>query len=545
MAGKYLPEAFLLKARKLNKGNPYAENFIKIYLDPDADGRNYTEIHVTPLNTVCDKWQEIPWRKDVSERMGIKFPKEGARIHPEWNVPGMKTATHIDGSLNDPYDIDKGWTVEVAIPFASLKHLSKTQKSPPEVGDSWKCHLGRRYAPYYGAKASYWTWPVIGEKDCHVPDRWGAIVFAGSNKKTPPNIDKTMQELNAAAKKAPADFAALPKGNFKWKALWAYQLKNHKEADNLIKLTTAMNCNVIIVRTAALGKADAVKYLIEQAHKNNIKIHSWFVNLRAGKEFAKKHPELLQKIRDWEDENIKLPRVDPGRTNVHSGNWLCPDHGLTEYEKNIIRETFQEFDFDGFAFDYVGYRNYYACFCDYSLRKRQEFADKHPELSAVEIMRQFSENCLVNYVTEVRNFIKTLKPNTEFSIHIYPDFDLNPVYGNRLPVEYCGQTIAWFYKPFWSYGKIYDTCMQYKAAEGKFVKYNKFVPFLGVYEQDKLKTPGRLRTEIRIAGLAKNGTIMFAFDKIFLKHPELVKIVAEELNSNPTIKTVQKANETP
>ena len=143
-------------------------------------------------------------------------------------------------------------------------------------------------------------------------------------------------------------------------------------------------------------------------------------------------------------------------------------------------------------------------------------------------MLRFSEESLVRYVTEVREFVKSLKPSTEFSIHIYPDFDLNPAYGNRLPVEYCGQTIAWFYKPFWSYGKVYDTCIKYKSAQGKFFKYNKFVPFIGVYDKDKLKTPERLRTEIRIAGLAENGTIMLAFDKTFMKHPELVKIVAEE-----------------
>ncbi|MDD5599153.1 MAG: family 10 glycosylhydrolase [Victivallaceae bacterium] len=544
MAGNFLPDVLLLKKRKYKEKFSYTENLIKIYLDPDNDGKNYTETHVNPSNIVCDKWQETPWRKKVCERMGIKRPSDGVKIHPDWNCPGMKTAVHIDGTLNDPYDVDNGWTVEVAIPFESLKFLSDTQNFPPRPGDVWRIHLGRRYAPCYGADASYWTWPVIGEGDCHTPDRWGYAVFAGPNKKTMENAYPAMPKLNVSAQKAPMNFAGLPKAAFNWKALWSDQIKTHKEADELIRLTKVMNCNVIIVYTADSGKAvyessflkydkgieaGTLKYLIEQAHKNNIKVHSWFVNLRTDAEFAKKHPELLQKCRDWEDENAKLPRIDPGRANVHTGNWLCPDRGLTEYEKKIIGEIFSNFDFDGFAFDYVGYRNYYACFCDYSRQRRQEFADKHPDISVIEIMRRFSEESLVKYVTEVREFVRSLKPSAEFSIHIYPDFDLNPVYGNRLPVESCGQTIAWFYKPFWSYGKVYDTCMKYKNAQGKFVKYNKFVPFVGVYDRDKLKTPERLRTEIRIAGLAENGTIMLASDRIFRRHPELVKVVAEEL----------------
>ncbi len=338
----------------------------------------------------------------------------------------------------------------------------------------------------------------------------------------------------------------LAKGNFEWKALWARPIKTHKEADDLISLTKTMKCNVLIIYTEGRGKAmygskilslekkieeDTLKYLIGQAHKDNIGIYAWVVNLSVSPEFAEKHPELMQKVGVGEEDSAKLPKVNPDRENIHGGNWLCPDHGLTEYEKSIFSEVIREFDFDGLALDYIGYRNYYGCFCEYSVAKRQEFADKHPELSELEIMRQFSEDSLVRYTGEIRDSVKTMKKDIKFTIHIYPDFDLNPAYGNRLPVEYCGQTIAWFYKPFWEYGKIYDICMMYKKAEGKFVGYNKFVPFIGAYPDDKLKSEERLRKEIRIAGLASNGTIMFAFAQTFLKHPELAKIVADELSN--------------
>lgn len=545
MAGSQLPLSFMMKARDFKETSSYTENSVNVYIDPDNDGRNYLEMHVNPRNAVCDKWQETPWSKAVCKRMGIAYP-EKTEIHPLWNCPGLKTATHIDGTLNDPYDVDRGWTAEIAIPFESLKHLAPTQNFPPKSGDTWRLLLARRYASCPSGDAAYWTWPSIGEKSCHAPDRWGHATFMETNP-SGTHEEINLAAIDAAAKEEPKALKDIPKGDFKWKALWSSTVKNKAEADDLIKLTKAMNCNVIIIYAEGSGiaayssefldkakdiESGTLEYLISHAHMNNMKIHAWAVNLRVSSEFAKRQPEFLQKARDLEDENAKLPSVDPGRANAHTGSWLCPDQGLTEYERNVLCEMFMKFDFDGLALDYVGYRNYYACFCDHSIQKRQEFADRHPELSSVEILRQFSEDALVSYVTEVRNAVKTIKPNAEFSIHIYPDFDLNPAYANRLPVEYCGQTIAWFYKPFWSYGKVYDTCMGYKAAEGKFMDYNKFVPFVGVYPDDKLKSAERLRKEIRIAALSGNGTIMLAFAETFMKHSELAEIVAQELSSD-------------
>ena len=36
------------------------------------------------------------------------------------DIPGLKTAVHIDGTLNKDDDVDNGYSVEVAIPLASI-----------------------------------------------------------------------------------------------------------------------------------------------------------------------------------------------------------------------------------------------------------------------------------------------------------------------------------------------------------------------------------------------------------------------------------------
>ena len=41
-----------------------------------------------------------------------------------------------------------------------------------------------------------------------------------------------------------------------------------------------------------------------------------------------------------------------------------------------------------------------------------------------------------------------------------------PLYGNRLDVDFCGQTAAWHFEPFWSYEKI-RACTRVICSEEK------------------------------------------------------------------------------
>ncbi|MBA7574944.1 hypothetical protein ES708_16760 [subsurface metagenome] len=160
---------------------PFKENFIKIYIDPDGDGRNYIEMHVNPLGKICDKWQVAPWSQSTRDRLGI--PGKGSWLHPadphpEWNCPGLQVGVHTEGSINDPYDVDDCWTVELAIPFSSIEAVTRHGKAdlafPPRAGDTWRMHLGRRYRASHDAPdVQYWTWPTIGIPSCHEPDRAG------------------------------------------------------------------------------------------------------------------------------------------------------------------------------------------------------------------------------------------------------------------------------------------------------------------------------------------------------------------------------------
>jgi|GEM_PF-2168339 len=36
------------------------------------------------------------------------------------NIPGLRSRVEVKGTLNDPSDVDEGWSVQVAIPWAGL-----------------------------------------------------------------------------------------------------------------------------------------------------------------------------------------------------------------------------------------------------------------------------------------------------------------------------------------------------------------------------------------------------------------------------------------
>ena len=157
------------------------ECFVKLFMDPDGDGGNYLEIHVNPLNNVLDCYFDYSISNRCRKIMGLPAELDRRKnYHPEWDCSGMKTMVSVNGTLNDPGDIDVGWVVEMALPWSSLARFAEELNCPPSEGDSWQIHLARRYHGSRDATdVSYWTWPRVGEVNCHRIDTWGRLVFKG------------------------------------------------------------------------------------------------------------------------------------------------------------------------------------------------------------------------------------------------------------------------------------------------------------------------------------------------------------------------------
>jgi hypothetical protein len=112
----------------------------------------------------------------------FKKHKRGRRwAFMDWDFPGLKSAVKVDGKINDPSTIDKGWTVELAFPWEGFKVLSPGKNWPPKVGDSLRTQLFRFEALHYHGKtvneSAAWSLNEHGSLDSHIPENFAYLHF--------------------------------------------------------------------------------------------------------------------------------------------------------------------------------------------------------------------------------------------------------------------------------------------------------------------------------------------------------------------------------
>ena len=141
----------------------YHDNDWEVFIDPDQDGRFYFEIELNAFNTVMDLLMDRPYR-------------DGGKFYLPWDLRGLQTAVHVNGTLNDPSDTDRGWTVEMAIPIASL--CVEFQKPEELLKMDWKIGFSRVEWLKAGGPEENWVWNPTGVVDMHQPEKWGVLHFA-------------------------------------------------------------------------------------------------------------------------------------------------------------------------------------------------------------------------------------------------------------------------------------------------------------------------------------------------------------------------------
>jgi len=151
----------------------FRDNDFEVFLDPDGDNHRYYEIEINALGTVWDLLLIRPYR-------------DGGPAVNAWDIRGLQTAVHVDGTLNDPSNEDGGWSVEMAIPWKVLAECAG-RSCPPADGDQWRLNFSRvqwrhsvvdgRYGKVIGLKEDNWVWSPQGAVDMHRPERWGYVQF--------------------------------------------------------------------------------------------------------------------------------------------------------------------------------------------------------------------------------------------------------------------------------------------------------------------------------------------------------------------------------
>ena len=102
----------------------FHDNDFEVFIDPDGDNHEYYEIEINALNTEWDLFLKKPYRN-------------GGPAINEWEIPGLKTGVHVEGTLNKSSDQDTSWSVEFAFPWKVLAEYAH-RPAPPRDGDQWR-----------------------------------------------------------------------------------------------------------------------------------------------------------------------------------------------------------------------------------------------------------------------------------------------------------------------------------------------------------------------------------------------------------------------
>ncbi len=177
----------------------YQNNDVEVFI---AGRDAYYEFEINALNTTYEAffmWEDAYEKDGYSEvpefsrtnPLVVPFNGVGYTNHPRglrlgswaFTFPGLKTAVHINGTLNDDSDTDRGWTVELAFPWRGMKWLAKPdgRALPPKDGDVWRIDFSRfnQYkAPPPAKDSSGWFWSPHGVWDSHIPECFPYIRFS-------------------------------------------------------------------------------------------------------------------------------------------------------------------------------------------------------------------------------------------------------------------------------------------------------------------------------------------------------------------------------
>lgn len=159
----------------------FNDNDFEVFIDPNGDRHEYYEIEINALNTEWDLLLKKPY---IS----------GGPALNQWEIPGLKKAVHVQGTLNNPADTDRGWSVEFAFPWKVLRQYAH-RSAPPHEGDQWRVNFSRVEWQIQIAEGKYqkvpktpednWVWSPQGIVDMHRPEKWGFVQFT---KKAPGTV---------------------------------------------------------------------------------------------------------------------------------------------------------------------------------------------------------------------------------------------------------------------------------------------------------------------------------------------------------------------
>jgi len=213
----WVEEPFLHAKFTKNNSQIYYDNDVELFI---AGRDSYYELEINGFNTTyevffiwADAYEGSGFAKDTDfarpnlrgfNGVGFKDHPRGARLaNFHWHFPGKKTAVFMDGIVNNDSDHDRGWTVELALPWKGMTDLAKSDSRslPPKEGDVWRMDFSRfnQNKEALPAKDSGgWFWSRHGVYDSHIPECFPYIMFTTNDVSTA--VSEETLDLNSSNK---------------------------------------------------------------------------------------------------------------------------------------------------------------------------------------------------------------------------------------------------------------------------------------------------------------------------------------------------------
>lgn len=158
----------------------FHENNFEVFIDPSGDTHTYYELEINALGTIWDLMLTKPYLN-------------GGLPISAWDIAGFEYGIHLQGTINDPSDIDTMWTVEMALPWKILAETAPGFRKP-NPGEQWRINFSRVQWQLDIVDGNYqktinpetgkpfpeynWVWSPQWAIDMHRPEYWGYVQFS-------------------------------------------------------------------------------------------------------------------------------------------------------------------------------------------------------------------------------------------------------------------------------------------------------------------------------------------------------------------------------
>ncbi|HEV3120441.1 MAG TPA: carbohydrate-binding family 9-like protein [Isosphaeraceae bacterium] len=136
----------------------------EMFLKPSVEGPAYYEFQVNPRSVVFE----------------VAFPRRGFEFKDYADAPpvGLRAVAVVDGTLDQPGDRDRGWSVEGTIPWTGFAPTG----GKPKPGDVWRFALCRYdYGPE-GTKPALMSSAPLTMPSFHRYEDYGKLKFEGPSR---------------------------------------------------------------------------------------------------------------------------------------------------------------------------------------------------------------------------------------------------------------------------------------------------------------------------------------------------------------------------